>query len=99
MKQNLLSIIKRYGPHSPLKFTELEKKVRLRGAKAIELISKLRVKGEPICYSPYGYFYATEYNQAKPTIENLEYRAAIMLKMASAIKRKFELNEQTKLFN
>lgn len=58
----------------------------------------LMLKGEPICLSQSGYFYASDYNEAKPTIEALEFKAAVMLKAASAIKKKFELSGQQKLF-
>lgn len=98
MKQNLLSILKHYSPLTPLKFTDIQRRMKLSPGRAGLLIRSLMVKGEPVCFNSGGYFYAYQYKEAEQTINTLEYRAAVMRKAAAAIRKKFELRGQLELF-
>lgn len=98
MRNNFLHIIKRHHHTAPLKFTDIEKRFKVPAKRFGLYIRSLMMKGEPICLSRTGYFYAREYKHAKPTIEALKYKAAIALKAASAMEKRFELNGQPSLF-
>jgi len=96
---DLLTVLKQYGPTHPLSLKEIEKRVRMPGSKIKNILKRLWVKGVPICYTESGYFYAREYDHAKKTIEQFETKGALMLKIASAMKKKFEMSGQPTLFN
>ena len=97
MRDEVETLIRLHSYDNPVYSAEIEKRYGLAGTVVRDIIRELRREGKPIANSKQGYFWAKNYEELRPTIDDLEGRANSMHETVSALKNAFSKGNQLQL--
>ena len=98
LKLEILASIKLRTKENPVFSHHLETSYGLSGTEIRDIVRELRREGYPIANSKSGYYFANNYEEIEPTINDLESRAFSMLETVKKLKLNFSRPQQSTLF-
>lgn len=97
MKDEIESVIRLHRAETPIYSVELEKRFDISGISLREIIRDLRRESKPIANSKHGYYWALNYSEILPTIDDLESRAMSILQTVKVLRNCFTKENQLPL--